>query len=280
VALPLGAAAALLLAVPASGAKGGKGPREASAMATATGSYNVATATARCPGKTKAVSGGYTTSLPSIANHWLNVYESQRAGQSGWRVSGVENVPAPASDSLTAYVYCEPLKARVTPVPASLSLTTTLNAATSVLALCPKGSKALSGGFSTPASNSAAASYVSRSTVVGQNGWVVDATNLAGVSPRTITALVYCARIGKPGQRSASVAVLGPANGFRTVITPACPGKTTARGGGFATSTPVGGLLGTALVYETKRIGRSWTTSASASGNSTSSAMVGTSLCR
>jgi hypothetical protein len=280
VALPLGAAAALLVAGPASGAKGGKGPREASATATATGAFNIATATARCPSKTKAVAGGYTTSLPSMPNHWLNVYESQRVGQNQWRVSGVEYFPAPAADSLTAYVYCEVLKAKVRSVPVSVPLTSTPNGSTSVLALCPSGSRALSGGFVTPASNAADKSYVSRSTVVGQNGWVVDATNLAGATARTIFGYVYCAKLGKAQQRSASVAVLGPANSFRTVITPACPARTFPRGGGFATSTPVGGLSGAALVYETKRAGGSWTTSASASGNATSSTMVGTSLCR
>ena len=279
-ALALGAIAAVAFAAPASGAKGGKGLREASASTTVTGAFNVAAATATCPAKTKAVAGGYTTTLPSIPGHWLNVFESQRVGQNQWRVSGVEFFPAPAADSLTAYAYCEPLRAKVKAVPVSVPLTTTAHGSTSVLALCPKGTRALSGGFLTPASNGTDASYVSRSTVVGQNGWVVDTTNLAGVSARTIFGFVYCARIGKAPQRSASVPVLGPANSFRSVVTSACPGKKTARGGGFATSTPVGGLLGTALVYETKRIGDSWTTSASASGNTTSSTMVGTSLCR
>lgn len=276
----LGAAAALLIALPADAAKKGKGVREVSATATATGAFNVATATATCPGKTKAVAGGYTTSQPSMPNHWLNVYESQRVGQRQWRVSGVEYLPAPASDTLTAYVYCEVLKAKVRSVEASAPLTPIAHASSSVLALCPSGTRALSGGFLTPASNAADASYVSRSTVAGQNGWVVDAANLAGVTPRAMFGFVYCARVAKIRQRSASVPLLGPANNFRTVVTPACAGKTTARGGGFATSTPVGGLFGTALVYETRRIGRSWTTSASASGNSTSSTLVGTSLCR
>jgi hypothetical protein len=279
VALPLGAIAALLFAVPASGAKGGKGLRQASATATATGAFGVGTATARCPGKTKAVAGGYTTTLPSIPSHWLNVHESQRIGQNQWRVSGAEYFPF-ASDALTAYVYCEPLKTRVRSVSVNAPLTTTAHTSTSVLALCPSGTRALSGGFITPASNGADASYVSRSTVVGQKGWVVDTTNLAGVTARTIFGYVYCARVRKALQRTASTPVLGPANSFRTVITPACPANTTSRGGGFATSAPVGGLAGTALVYETKRAGNSWTTSASASSNSTSSTMVGTSICR
>lgn len=278
--LSLGAAAAILVSMPASGAKRGKGLRAASATASAVGAFNVATATARCPGKTKAVAGGYSTSLPSMPGHWLNVYESQRIGQNRWRVSGVEYFPAPAADTLTAYVYCERLKTKVKAVPTGVPLTTTPHGATSVLSICPSGSRALSGGFVTPASNAVGASYVSRSTAVGQNGWVVDTTNLAGMAARTIFGYVYCARVGKAPRRSASVAVLGPANSFRTVITPACPGKTRARGGGFATSAPVAGLLGTALVYETKRAGRSWRTSASASSNTTSSTMVGTSLCR
>jgi len=266
--------------VPTAGAKGAKGPREVSATSTASGAFNVATATAKCPGKMKAVAGGYSTSLPGVPNHWLNVYESQRVGQNQWRVSGAEFFPAPGADTLTAYAYCETLRTKVRSVPVSVPLSTTVNGSTSVLALCPSGTRALSGGFVTPAPNAADASYVSRSTVAGQSGWVVDATNLRGASARTILGYVYCARIRKPPQRSASVPLLGPANNFRTVITPSCTGRTTARGGGFATSTPVGGLAGTALVYETKRIGKSWTTSASASGNATSSTVVGTAICR
>ena len=61
--------------------------RTATAVATVTGSPNLATATATCPNKTRVISGGFTTTAPAISTHWLNVYESQRVGDTKWRVS-------------------------------------------------------------------------------------------------------------------------------------------------------------------------------------------------
>jgi hypothetical protein len=277
--LALLAAALVFSAAPAQAKKLTK-LTQATATSSATGAFNVATATATCPAGKKAVAGGYATSPPNIPNHWLNVYESQRVGQTSWRVSGVEYFPAPATDFLVAYVYCEALRAKVKAATASLPLTPTLHDTSSVLALCPAGTKALSGGFVTPASNAVDASYVSRSTAAGSAGWVVDTTNLNGTAARTVFGFVYCAKVRKPKQQSADIAVLGPTNAIRTASTPACPKRTTARGGGFATSTPVGGLQATALVYETRRVGASWISSASASSNSTSSTLVSTALCR
>jgi hypothetical protein len=255
--------------------------KQAGATASATGSFNIAQATATCPARTHAVGGGYVTSIPSIPNHWLNVYESQRISRKQWRVSGVEYFPAPATDSLVAYAYCESVKRKVITARTSVPLTSTLHGTSSVLALCPAGTRSLSGGFSTPASTSAAASYVSRSTAAGGNGWVVDATNLNGTSARTVVSSVYCVKAGAHKLRFGDVAVVGSANavGFNA-MTPPCPKGTIVRGGGFATSTPVGGLQATALVYASRRAGSTWLSSASTSGNATSSTLVSTAICR
>ncbi len=269
-------------AAPVQGAPKGKLPKlpEVTVTASATGAFNVATATATCPKGRKAISGGYTTSAPSIPNHWLNVYESQRVGQNAWRVSGVQYFPAPATDTLAAHVYCDTLRGKIATSSAAVPLTATLHGTTSVLALCPAGTKMLSGGFATPAANAMDASYVSRSAPAGASGWVVDATNLSGTAARNVTGLANCLKLAKAKQISEEVAVLGPANTTRSVRTPACPKNTIVRGGGFATSTPVSGLQATALVYESRRVGATWVSSASASGNSTSSTLVSTALCR
>jgi hypothetical protein len=277
VALPLAALMALVAAGPALAAKPLK-LKQAAASASVVGSFNIASATATCPKATQAVAGGYVTSVPNIPNHWLNVHESQRIGTRQWRVSGVEYFPAPAADSLVAFVYCEALAAKVKAAAATIPLTTTPHGTTSVLALCPSGHTVVSGGFLGPAANPANSAYISRSTL-GLNGWVVDATNLMG-APGAVTAFAYCAKVGKVRQRSANAAVVGPANSVRTATTPACPKPTAARGGGFATSTPVGGLQATALVYESRRAGASWTSAATASGNTTSRTLVSTALCR
>jgi hypothetical protein len=53
-----------------------------------------------------------------------------------------------------------------------------------------------------------------------------------------------------------------------------------ARGGGFATSTPVAGLTNAALVYETRRAGAVWSSSAAASSGTTSITLQTGAYCR
>jgi hypothetical protein len=280
--------AAAVMALPLSGAEAAKKKKPAKLQVgtfatSVVGSPNVATGTATCPGKTRAVAGGYTTSAPSMAAgnpHWLNVYESQKIGQREWRVSGAEHFPAPATDSLIVYVYCEAMKAKVKTASSTVALPTTDGLGATALASCPKGTKSISGGFSSPPFDGVNESYVSRSIAANATGWVVDATNVSGASARTFKAIAYCADVRKMKGRTASAAILGPQNSARTATTPKCQKGLSLRGGGFATSTPVGGLLATALVYETKVAGGSWSSSAAASGDTTKSTLVTNAYCR
>jgi hypothetical protein len=280
-------AAALALTVPSAEAAKGKGGaklKTATATASAAGLFSVASATARCPAKTVAVAGGYSTSVPALppaaTSHWLNVYESQRIGQAKWRVSAAEHFPSAAADTLSAYVYCEALKAKVKTGSATIALPAIANTGTTAFATCPNGTKPLSGGFVTPVPTAAGESYVSRSIAGNGVGWVVDVTRLAGADARNLVAIAYCAKVGAVKTRSASATVLGPANSTGVALTGSCPKGSSARGGGFATSTPVGGLLSTALVYETRRAGKAWSSAASASGAATSSTLVTNAYCR
>jgi hypothetical protein len=272
---------AALIAAPATAAKkepGGAKLKTATASATASGAFDVATATASCPGGTKVIGGGYTSSAPSPPNHWLNVFESQRAGGRGWRVSGAEYFPA-GSDTLTAYAYCQAFKGKIKALPQQATIPTTADQGTVVQASCPGGTKAISGGFSTEAPNASDSSYVSRSIAAGGDRWVVDATRLTGAAGRSLFSYVYCAVVDKIKQRSEDAAVVGPVGSRNTATTPACPKKTTARSGGFATSTPVGGLLNAALVYESRRAGAAWSASAAASSATTSITLLTGAYC-
>lgn len=278
-ALVASALAALALASPAGAAK--KAPPKvvtANESAIASGAFGVASATATCPGRTKAVGGGFSASAPEISSHWLNVYESRRVADDRWRVSGVEYFAG--TDTLTAHVYCEALspKAKIKTASASAPLGAIDSPATA-FATCKKGSKAFSGGFAGPPASATDASYVSRAVGTGGSGWVVDATNINGSAPRSVTAYAYCAVLGKLKGRSASVPLTGPANAKKTVTTSVCPKRAKAHSGGFATSTPVGGLMASALVYESRAAGRSWTVSAAASGAATASTLVATGYC-
>ena len=138
----------------------------------------------------------------------------------------------------------------------------------------------LSGGFAVPAANAASSALVSRSIIGNGIGWVVDAARLAGADAGNMTAFSYCAAIGKTTTRSASVAVLGTTGLAQYATTPACPKKTALRGGGFATSTPVNGLAGSALVFESRPVGASWRSAAVPGGAPAKSTLVSNSYCR
>ena len=185
------AAALALCAAPAPAAKKGAGKlRTAAATASASGAFDVATATAVCPKGTKVLGGGYTTTIPAVGSHWLNVHESQRSGGRGWRVSGAEYFAG--SDTLTAYAYRAPLNVKIKARSAQVPVPTTAGSGTVVQALCPKRTIALSGGFSTEPANASDSSLVSRSVGASRTRWVVDVTRLSGAAGRTLSAHVYC----------------------------------------------------------------------------------------
>ena len=272
-------AALALPATPAAGAKkGGAKLRTATATASASGAFDLATAVAVCPKGTKVLGGGYTTSLPAVGSHWLNVHASQRSGGRGWRVSGVEYFAG--SDTLTAYAYCAPLDIKIKARTGQVAIPTTAGSGTAVQALCPNRTTALSGGFSTDPATASDSSLISRSVGVSASRWVVDATRLTGAAGRTLSAHVYCAPKAKLRTRFEDTAVAGPLGSTHTATSPGCPKGTGLTGGGFATSSPVGGLLNAALVYETKRAGSGWTSSATPSSGTTSITLVTNAYCR
>jgi hypothetical protein len=278
------AAIAIALAVacvPAAEAAKGKGGnaklRTAKAEATASGAFNLATATARCPKGTRVVSGGYTTTAPALPSSWLNVHESQRVGSGQWRVSAAQHFGGSAS--LTAYAYCQAFKGKIVARSAQAALPATANDGVVAQAICPGKTKAISGGFSTEPSSATDSSLITRSIAAFGNRWIADATRLSGTAARTLNSHVYCAN-AKVKNRSATVAVVAPANAGHTATTPKCPKGKSARGGGFATSAPVGGLGNAALVYESRRAGAAWSTSAAASSGTTAITLQTGAYCR
>jgi hypothetical protein len=273
------AAALALTASPAFAAKkkGGAKLRTATASATVAGAFTPVEAIATCPKGTKVVAGGYTTSAPSMPSNWLNVSVSQRVGPRSWRVAGAEYFAG--TDTLTTYAYCQAFRGKISARSTQVAVPTTADAGAVVQTSCPKGTKAISGGFSTEIANVSDSTYVSRSIAAGGNRWVVDATRLSGSSGRSLFAHAYCAP-APVKNRFEDAAVTGPLGTAHTATTPACPKGMTALGGGFATSTPAGGLLNAALVYETKRAGAGWSTTAAPSSGGTSITLVSAAYCR
>jgi len=272
-------AVSLVAAAPAGAAKGGKQSATVvtGAPVTIAGQFSAGTASVSCPKGTQATAGGFASTLPTRDAQWIDLYEFLRVGTRGWRVSGVQ--AHTGSGTLAASAYCEPLKGKVRRRSLNVPLGEVGSTATG-LAKCPRGTKVLSGGFAVPPANATASSYVSRSIAGNGIGWVVDATRLAGADAASLTAFAYCADVTKIKTRSASGPVLGSSGLAQTATTPACPKKTSLRGGGFATSTPVNSLLGSALVYESRPSGESWLSSAVAGGAPTASTLLTNAYCR
>lgn len=267
-----------LLASPAEAAKkGGAKLRTASASEVALGVGDPVAAVATCPKGTKVISGGFTTTAPALGSHWLNVYESQRISARAWRVAGVEIYAG--TDTLTTYAYCDATTPKLKVRSATAAIPPIPGSGGVVQAFCPAGTKALSGGFATEPGALADLAMITRSIRAGGERWVVDATNL-GPGARNLTAQAYCADVGKVAKLFEDAAVVGPQGSLFTATTPKCPKKTTARGGGFATSTPVGGLTNAAIVYESRRTSATWSTSASAASGTTSITLITDSYCR
>jgi hypothetical protein len=258
--------------------KGSGKLRTATASTTVSGAFSLASATARCPAGTRVLGGGYTTSVPSPPSHWLDVYESRRAGARGWRVSGSEYFAG--SDTLRAYAYCAAIRAKIRARSKRVAIPATADATTVVQALCPKRNIAFSGGFSTEPANATDSSFITGSVGAGKTRWVVDATRLTGVAGRSLSAYAYCAPRAKLRTRFEDAAVVAPLGSTHTATSPRCPKGSGLTGGGFATSTPVGGLLNSALVYETRRAGSRWSASATPSSAATSITLVTNAYCR
>ena len=141
----------------------------------------------------------------------------------------------------------------------------------------PPRRKILSGGFITGPAATPGSAFVSSS--IAANGWLAASTRLGVSGSGILTSYGYCAEVGSIKTRTATTSLSGT-GGAATVASPSCPKTTSLRGGGFATSTPVNGLLGAALVYESRPVGGSWVTSAVPGGPSASSTVTASSYCR
>jgi hypothetical protein len=220
------------------------------------------TAVARCPKGTKALSGGYTTSVPQVPNHWLAVNESAMTSKGdGWRVSGFEYYAAPASDTLVAHAYCEKRRTALSiasPVRTDF-IPDAPDTSTSSGVECPRHTSTISGGFRTLARNA----YFFESRPFGSRDWSVGVTNVGGAGGIPYIAEAYCAAT-RVLPRMAKRVFTGSAS----VATTPCPKRSRVGGGGFAVSLPIfTPLLHAALVYDTRLSGRAWSVTAAISGS-------------
>ena len=259
------------------------------ATATPVVQNQVTSATAECPAKTKAVAGGFATTppfigtLPSPIAHYLNVYESQMVGTDQWRVSAVQYLGT--LDSLTAYVYCQSRKRLPTEL-FTVSLPTAVHGAGEAVVSCDGRGKVLSGGFLTEPPSTANGATVTASHRDSKTAWSASATRIAPnpavppVSPLTLTAFAYCAKVPPIRQRSVTIPVVGPTGASHKATPRNCQKQTRPRSGGFAAPHLTNGLSNAAVVHESRLVGGRWIASASATGSATNSSVTAFQYCR
>jgi hypothetical protein len=181
------------------GVKKGKRKRlnllEAASASAPTAQGIPVTASATCPGKHRAVGGGFSSSpVPDVAGpggfpvHW----QTMRTGAKTWSSSMTNS--GSALRTITSFVYCaDGVSASQVSgsAPIAGSMGPTIGSATAIAPACPGKRRLLGGGFNnSPAGLSAPVAQPTQSAAVtGQ--WRSGALNLSA-TPGTLSALGYC----------------------------------------------------------------------------------------
>ncbi len=218
-------AALALVALTAAGAWGAK-LKTASDMETVDPAGGIGSATAQCEHGTKAVSGGFE----SVGNPPVGILpmDSLRDGARAWTARGQNFTADPAT--LTSFAYCRDQKLKTV----TETETRSKNGIQTVTARCPRGTKAISGGFAVGRS-SGAGDLPYASYKAGKREWTV-ATGHFG-DPESLTAQVNC----RSGRKVKTKQVTETVDEYpdREDLVVSCGRKRRVVSGGFAAETPV-----------------------------------------
>lgn len=231
----------------------------------------VATATATCPKKTRAVGGGYSANPFNLSAQQVPIpFESVKVGQRSWRVSAQELAPSLGyTMRATAIAYCR----KGAPKTAAVSATVTdpgtaQHFGPPATATCAGKRKAMSGGFvtNTPLAGTGITITTTESFRSSSKAWTADSFHNT-VGANSLTAFAYCAEGKLPAAVSSTGAPVTTAAGAVTQSA-SCPAKRRVVGGGFQQV----GETGTSLdfVLGSQAVGSTW----QASGFKNSSAPV------
>jgi hypothetical protein len=173
-------------------------------------------------------------------------------------VSAVQATTQNLAGTLTAYAYCDRKASKTSVVSQSTSLQN--NNSNAAQAKCPKGRKAVGGGFNVQTDITGStfnhAASVSTSQRSSSRVWQV-VGNGHGVMATKMTAYAYCAkRVGHLRTRSSHAEPVSQGNPG-SATTSACPAS-GARAGGFSYSDQSSNYI----VYESLRSGHAWRASA------------------
>jgi hypothetical protein len=255
------------------------GPVVTSQATTSANPANPGQATATCPGKTRAVSGGFSET-PANTELMGLVYESQMIGSNAWRVSVLAFDPGPPSGSisLTAFVYCRRNAPKTKVISAPVTTPPALQVGPSATASCPGKRKAVAGGFATD--GAPIRTIVVESLLSPPAGWRSNVLS-AGGGAGTLTGYVYCAKRKKP---LAAPAATSPQtldlNQARSATALCATSKQSAVSGGFSQSPlNVNGDGNYFSIYESQRVGNGWRVSGFFGSGNTPATVTATVYC-
>jgi hypothetical protein len=200
--------------------------------------HQLLTATATCPGGTRAVGGGFSGAPGGIEP--TVVTASRRSGARSWIATGLRASPlTTATGSLTAIVRCRSGAPKISEVAASTSLPAATGPGdhprATITATCPGKRRAISGGFSSEADPKQALTVLPEDShrVAKGRSWSFTASHNNPAS-RRLTAYAYCAR-ARVGSKSGSVSLTGDLT-TKSADSQPCGGGRSPISGGFVTS--------------------------------------------
>jgi hypothetical protein len=223
----------------------------------------VTTATATCPGKRKAVGGGFTAQ-PGGFSAILFVSASLRSGAGGWTASASYVDIDPGANpalSVTAIVYCRRVQKPITDVSSSAPVPATAHGTAPAAATCAGQRKLIGGGFSiSPASLDTNNYVLAYGDSAVNSAWTAVAENGSTPVARTVVSHAYCAKgVKAPTLVTGTSTATVPGLGSSSATAAPCPKKKLLSGGGF--SSPPDASAETA--YQSSQIsGGSWTVAA------------------
>jgi hypothetical protein len=193
--------------------------------------------TVGCPGKSRPLGGGMTSSPPpSAGGEGVYPHSYERLGvQRGFHVTAVLFDPDHRSTqarNVTLQVACGPRLGHVTPPHKTKYVKP--GQTKKVVATCPGRRHLFSGGFQRTDFISRGGNYVIESRAISDKSWRVVGHAFGGFGGE-LTAIAYCTRSKKPMISEVSNSTsLAP--GLGTVTTPSCPPGTRMTTGGFSSN--------------------------------------------
>jgi hypothetical protein len=212
--------------------------------------------TAKCPRGSEAVAGGFASPAfdPRFVNASIIHFDSHRTSDREWRTQAHNfggNMPVKASPTgeLDAYAVCDTrspgllIRSKTRTVGPGGTKRADSPGVRTLVAKCPKGSEAVSGGFSSPDARAKGrkAAYAFTSKRVRKRGWKVRAANNDFQNQRKIKAYAYCAK-HEPGLDVETKHVTVPPGNKATLDIGCRHGEKPLSGGYASTYSPGSGM--------------------------------------